>query len=59
MTNLYNERGKNMKKWIKGSMAKGVKMALDMVLHTEANSTSCCLLYQPKAPEGLRKYRRM
>ncbi len=48
-----------MKKWIKGSMAKGVKMALDMVLHTEANSTSCCLLYQPKAPEGLRKYRRM
>ena len=48
-----------MKKQIKESMAKGGKTALDMVLRTEANSTSCCLLYQPKAPEGLRKYRRM
>ena len=48
-----------MKKQIKESMAKGVKTALDMVLRTEANSTSYCLLYQPKAPEGLRKYRRM
>ena len=53
------ENRKNMKKQIKESMAKGVKTALDMVLRTEANSTSCCLLYQPKAPEGLRKHRRM
>ena len=53
------ENRKNMKKQIKESMAKGVKTALDMVLRTEANSTSCCLLYQPNAPEGLRKYRRM
>jgi hypothetical protein len=59
MTNLRSERRKSMKKQIKRSMAKGVKAALDMVLRTEANSTSCCLLYQPKAPEGLRKYRRM
>ncbi len=48
-----------MKKQIKESMAKGVKTALDMVLRTEANSHPVVFCISLKAPEGLRKYRRM
>ena len=38
--------------------AKGVAAVLDKVLKAEANSASCALLHQPKAPEGLAKFRR-
>lgn len=39
-------------------VAKGMKNALDMILRTEANTASCSIVYQPKAPKELVKYRR-
>ena len=40
------------------SVAKGMKAALDVVLRTEANTASCLIMYQPKAPKELMNYRR-
>ncbi|MCH5258802.1 MAG: cyclic lactone autoinducer peptide [Lachnospiraceae bacterium] len=39
-------------------IAKGVASILSVTLHAEANSTSCMIIYQPKAPKELSKYRR-
>lgn len=47
-----------VKKEITKSVAKGLKSSLDMVLRAEANTTSCIIFYQPKAPKELTKYRR-
>lgn len=47
-----------MNKQTKKTVAKGVKTALDMVLRTEANTASCVIMYQPKAPNELMKFRR-
>lgn len=47
-----------MEKQKKNIVAKWIKNALDVVLHTEANTVSCVILYQPKAPNGLIKFRR-
>ena len=47
-----------MNKQTKKTVAKGVKNALDMVLRTEANTASCVIMYQPKAPKELMKFRR-
>lgn len=47
-----------VKKEIRKSVAKGMKSTLDMVLRVEANTTSCSIVYQPKAPKELMKYRR-
>jgi len=59
MTNFFKERRIiAMKKNVKNPVAKGVKEILDIVLKTEANSTSCAILYQPKAPKELEKFRR-
>ena len=45
-------KGEGMvKKEITKSVAKGMKNALDMVLCAEANTTSCVIFYQPKAPK--------
>ena len=46
-----------MKKQVTKSVAKGVKVALDVVLRTEANTASCLIMYQPKAPKELMNYR--
>lgn len=52
-------KGEGMvKKEITKSVAKGMKSTLDMLLRVEANSTSCIIIYQPKAPKELMKYRR-
>ena len=48
-----------MKKRVTKSVAKGMKAALDVVLQTEANTASCAIMYQPKAPKELMKYRRI
>lgn len=40
------------------SVAKKVAGVLDAFLRIDANSTSCCIVYQPKAPKKLSKYRR-
>lgn len=38
-------------------IAKGTVSALNKVLRMEANSASCMIVYQPKAPKGLEKFR--
>lgn len=48
----------SMKKQVTKTVAKGMKSALDVVLRTEANTASCVIMYQPKAPKELTKYRR-
>lgn len=40
------------------STAKGIKSVLNMTLRSEANSTSCIIMYEPKAPKELVKFRR-
>lgn len=47
-----------MKKEVTKSVAKGMKAVLDVVLLTEANTASCLIMYQPKAPKELMNYRR-
>lgn len=47
-----------MNKRVTKSVAKGMKAALDVVLQTEANTASCIIMYQPKAPKELMNYRR-
>ena len=47
-----------MKEELNKSIAKGLKIALDIVLKTEANTTSCLIMYQPKAPKELKNFRR-
>lgn len=54
----FRERKDIMKNQMIKSTAKGVKKVLDVVLKTEANSTSCALVFQPKAPKELMKFRR-
>lgn len=39
------------------SVAKGVVSALNVVLRADANSASCVISYQPKAPKDIAKYR--
>lgn len=38
--------------------AKGTASVLNAVLKADANSTSCFINYQPKAPKELARYRR-
>lgn len=47
-----------MKKDRVSKPAKLVAKALNGVLRAEANSTSCFIVYQPKAPEGLSRFRK-
>ena len=42
-----------MKHENKSLLAKAVKTTLDTTLRMSANSTSCCVVYQPKAPKKL------
>ena len=46
-----------MNKRVSRSIAKGMKEVFDVVLRTEANTASCAIMYQPKAPKELMKYR--
>lgn len=41
------------------TVAKGIAVVLDKTLHIDANSASCIMYYQPKAPKELNKYRRV
>ena len=38
-------------------MPKVAKVLAEKALKRDANSTSCGYFYQPKAPEGLKRYR--
>lgn len=48
----------NTKKNTAGKSAAMVAKALTNVLKVDANSTACCLAYQPKAPKELSRFRR-
>lgn len=39
--------------------AKGTASVLNAFLKADANSASCIIFYQPKAPKELERYRRM
>ena len=39
------------------SAAKGIANVLNSVLRTEANTTSCVIIYQPKAPKDLMRFK--
>ena len=47
-----------MKRELKKNVAKKTVAVLDSFLRTDANSASCCIVYQPKAPKELAKFRR-
>lgn len=46
------------KKKISKVVAGKVVKILDVSLRTEANTASCVVLYQPKAPESLSRFKR-
>lgn len=46
------------KKNVGKQAAKGVAAALDTMLKADANSASCGIVYQPKAPKELARYRK-
>lgn len=47
-----------MKGKVSKLVAKGTASALNAFLKADANSASCIVLYQPKAPKELARYRR-
>lgn len=47
-----------MKKGLIQTIAKKTATILDTFLRVDANSASCCIVYQPKAPKKLARYRR-
>lgn len=40
-------------------LAKTVKSVLDATLRVSANSTSCCVVHQPKAPKKLEAFQKI
>lgn len=52
-------RTKTMKHENNNPLAKAVKSALDATLRMSANSTSCCVVHQPKAPKKLDAFRKI
>lgn len=47
-----------MKK-VSKTVARGTVLVLNKFLRVDANSASCVIAYQPKAPKELVRYRRM
>lgn len=47
-----------MQKNVKTMAAKYIKVTLEAVLKAEANTASCGIMYQPKEPKELARYRR-
>lgn len=39
-------------------ISRRIKKCLDQVLHIEANTSSCAYIFQPKAPEELKNFKR-
>lgn len=46
------------RKKVSKAVAGAVVHTLNAMLHVDANSTSCLLVYQPKAPKELARFRR-
>lgn len=53
----FKERRENMQK-VKRMAAKIIASILNMGLYVEANTTSCLMTYEIKAPKQLQNYRR-
>lgn len=47
-----------MKNKVTKSVSKGAVSVLNTFLRADANSASCCMIYQPKAPKELERFRR-
>lgn len=47
-----------MKDKLSKSIAKGTSKLLNAFLRADANSASCYIMYQPKAPKELEKFRK-
>lgn len=47
------------KRKIAESVARGTKSILNAILYADANSASCIFTYQPKAPEKLKRFRKV
>ena len=48
-----------MKKEAEEKVSKKVAVVLETVLKVEANSTSCGLIYQPKEPKKMDRFKRI
>ena len=48
-----------MKNKLTKKVAKKTVAVLDSFLRMDANSTSCCIAYQTKAPKELERYRKL
>ncbi len=51
-------RIKSMKCKNNNPLAKSIKTVLDATLRVSANSTSCCVVHQPKAPKKLETFQK-
>ncbi len=49
----------NVKKSLSTKVVFMAAKATEKALTTSANSTSCFIFYQPKAPAGLKKFRKI
>ena len=47
-----------MKEKAKKKLAKAVKATMDSFLTVDANSASCIIMHQPKAPKGLERFKK-
>lgn len=47
-----------MKGKLSKAVAKGMVSVLNTFLRADANSAACAIIYQPKAPKELARYRR-
>ena len=53
----FDRRNCLLKKNLSKFIAKKTVAVLDAFLTVDANSSSCCIVYQPKAPKELERYR--
>lgn len=56
---IWREEEHVNKRKIAESVARGTKSILNAFLYADANSASCMLTYQPKAPEKLKRFRKI
>lgn len=54
----FERGGFAMKEKVSKTVAKKAAKVLNSFLRVDANSASCCIVYQPKAPKELAKFRR-
>lgn len=55
---IWREEELAMKGKLSKVVAKGTVSVLNTFLRADANSVSCAIAYQPKAPKELARYRR-